>query len=277
MKPFFVTEAANGYGNTIEVTKKLYEIQSKFQKIEIYETVKLGRLLLLDGIIQLTSFDEFAYHEMMANLPFYACPEPRRALVIGGGDGGVLRELSKHSELEIIDICEIDNEVIEAAKIYLPETAVGFNDPRVQIHIADGSEFIRNRTNYYDIIIVDSTDPCGPGEPLFGREFYQQLTKTLRYGGVITTQAESPYLLPKIVARLMNISRKLFSYAGYATIMVPTYPTGLIGACVASNDVDVTKPNRKVEPEMETKLRYYNTQLHSAAFVQPLFSRRLWE
>ena len=144
----WVTEAANGYGQTIEVDKCLCSRQSKFQKIEIFETVKLGHLLLLDGIIQLTDSDEFVYHEMLANLPFYAhAGAPRRALVIGGGDGGILRELGRHPELEQIDICEIDGEVIAAAKEFLPRTACGYDDPRVTVYVADGSEFIRERRN----------------------------------------------------------------------------------------------------------------------------------
>lgn len=273
----WITEAAHGYGNTIEVTRELFRCESKFQKIEIYETTKLGRLLLLDGIIQLTYSDEFAYHEMMANLPFYAHGNPRRALVIGGGDGGVLRELGRHPELEVIDICEIDAEVIRAAREFLPQTACGFDDPRVVIHIADGSEFVRGRIGYYDIIIVDSTDPAGPGEPLFNADFYAGLKQALRPGGVIATQAESPFLLPEIVGRLNRIARQVFRRVGYASIQVPTYPTGMIGACVASDEVDVEQPARPVEPELAGQLRYYTTRLHSAAFAVPAFVGRLFD
>ena len=165
MSEKWVTEAAHGYGNTIRVTKELFRAKSEFQTIEIYETEKLGKLLLLDGIIQLTSYDEFAYQEMMANLPFYAHPAPETALVIGGGDGGVLRELGRHRELRSLDICEIDAAVIDAAKRFLPELACGFDDPRVAVHIADGSVFIREHVESYDLIVVDSTDPGGPGAP----------------------------------------------------------------------------------------------------------------
>ena len=276
MADFWVTEAMNGFGMTVQVKREICKRQSKFQKIELYETGKLGKLLLLDGIIQLTNFDEFAYHEMLANLPFYAHQNPpRRALVIGGGDGGVLRELGKHPELETIDLCEIDEEVIRVAREFLPEIACGFDDPRVAVHIADGSEFIREKNAFYDIIIVDSTDPGGPGTPLFGEEFYRNMKRALRPGGVIATQAESPYLLPEIVACLHRAARANFRSVGYASILVPTYPTGTIGACVAGDVDDVTRPTRPVSPELAAKLRYYNSEIHSAAFQNPNFVREL--
>ena len=272
----WVTEVGGGYGQTIEVRECLLTKQSKFQKIEIYDTVKLGRLLLLDGIIQLTDSDEFVYHEMLANLPFYAhAGVPRRALVIGGGDGGVLRELGRHPELETLDICEIDGEVVAAAREFLPGTACGYDDPRVNVHIADGSEFIRGREAEYDLIIVDSTDPGGPGAPLFGAEFYANLKRALRPGGVIATQSESPFLLPDVVRQLNRAARSVFKYVGYAAFAVPTYPTGLIGVCVASDGREVETPERELPADLEKTLRYYNSAVHAASFVRPGFVRRL--
>lgn len=271
MADFWVTEAMNGFGMTVQVEAELCRRQSKYQKIELYQTKKLGRLLLLDGIIQLTDFDEFAYHEMLANLPMFAHDNPRRALVIGGGDGGVLRELGRHPELETIDICEIDEEVINVAREFLPEISCGYDDPRVRVHIADGSEFVKDKPESYDVIIVDSTDPGGPGAPLFGEAFYRDMKRALRPGGVIATQAESPYLLPEIVARLNAVSKRIFRSTGYASIMVPTYPTGMIGACVAGDREDVRIPARPVPPELARQLRYYNTELHRAAFTTPNF------
>ena len=272
----WITEAANGYGQTIEVKECLCSRQSKFQKIEIFETVKLGRLLLLDGIIQLTDSDEFVYHEMLANLPFYAhVGVPRRALVIGGGDGGVLRELGRHPELEKIDICEIDAEVIAAAKEFLPRTACGYDDPRVTVFVADGSEFIREHKGEYDLVIVDSTDPGGPGEPLFGAEFYANLNKALRPGGVIATQSESPFLLPEVVRNLNVAAKRNFRYVAYAGFAVPTYPTGMIGACVASDGREVTTPDRPLPPDLAKVLRYYTSEVHAAAFTLPGFVKDL--
>ena len=273
-KNFWVTEVGNGYGQTIEVKEKLCEKQSKFQKIEVYETCRLGRLLLLDGIIQLTYADEFAYQEMMANLPYYAHGNPERILVIGGGDGGVLRELSRHKEPKVLDLCDIDEEVIKTAKKFLPEMACGFDDPRVNIHIADGSEFIREKEGYYDLVIVDSTDPGGPGAPLFGAQFYADLKKALRPGGVVGTQAESPWLLPEVVKSLINAARSNFKNVDYAAISVPTYPTGMIACCVASDDKKLTGPAAVPDEKLQDMLRYYNEDTHRAAFAKPEFVRR---
>lgn len=274
----WVSEVNEGWGLTVNTTRKLLDRQTPYQHIEIYETVNLGKLLMLDGIVQLTGFDEFAYHEMMANLPFYSCAHlPRRALVIGGGDGGVLRELGRHSELESIEICEIDEEVIRAAKEFLPETACGYDDSRVTVHIGDGSCFVKEHAQTYDIIIVDSTDPAGPGEPLFGEAFYRSLKNALTPGGVIATQAESYFLLPDIAKRVVKFAGDLFKSHGFAQLHVPTYPTGVIGCCVASDEGDVRIPKRVPSPELQKSLRYYTPEIHQGAFMLPGFARELFE
>ena len=274
----WVSEVNAGWGLTVKVKKQLCDIQSAYQHIEIFETVNLGHLLMLDGIVQLTSYDEFAYHEMMANLPFYACAHaPRRALVIGGGDGGVLRELCRHKELEAIDICEIDAEVIKAAKEFLPETSCGYDDPRVTIHVGDGSIFIAEHPDTYDIIIVDSTDPGGPGEPLFGEAFYKDLKRALKQGGAIGTQAESYYLLPEIAQRVVKFGKSIFKSCGFAQINVPTYPTGVIGCCVCSDEKDVTLPRENPGDEVQNQLRYYTPEVHKSAFRLPLFAENLFK
>ena len=273
----WINEVANGYGTTIEITRHLFSKKSAFQQIDLYETRKLGKLLMLDGIIQLTSFDEFAYHEMMAHLPFYTHPCPEKTLVIGGGDGGVLRELTRHPELKELHICEIDADVIEACRRFLPETACGYDDERVRIHIGDGSQFVREHKGEFDIIIVDSTDPGGPGEPLFGEAFYLDLKAALRPGGVIASQSESPWLLPDIVLRLNTITRKLFKYADYAVMQVPTYPTGQIGMCVASDARDVRLQAAEPSEALQKELRYYNPEVRSGAFAHPRFVQELLE
>ena len=268
-------EAGTGYGQCIKFKEKLFEKQTPFQKIEIFETCELGKLLMLDGIIQLTSYDEFAYQEMMAHLPYYAHGNPEKVLVIGGGDGGVLRELARHPGIKTLDICEIDADVIDAAKKFLPELSCGYNDPRVNINIADGSCFIQKKPEYYDLIIVDSTDPGGPGAPLFTADFYANLKRALRPGGVAATQAESPWLLPDVVKQLLDASRSNFNFADYGAISVPTYPTGMIGVCIASDTKDVRTPAREVEPEIASQLRYYNADIHRSAFAMPNFVKNL--
>ena len=271
----WVTEAANGFGTTIEIKEELYVAQSDYQKIEIYDTYKVGKIMLLDGIIQLTEYDEFAYQEMMAHLPLFSHPAPERVLVIGGGDGGVLREIARHAGVRLIDICEIDRMVIDACRKYLPSLACGYDDPRVNIHVADGNEFVRDRQGYYDVIIVDSTDPVGPGEVHFGEEFYLRMKRSLRPGGVIASQSESLFLHPAIVKRLLSIAGKLFLHSGYAISYVPTYPTGSIGVCVASDGREVRQPVRRPDAALQSQLRYYTPELHTASFVLPYFGEQL--
>lgn len=268
----WIKEAANGFGLTLEIAEILEHRETPFQTIDVYQTTGKGKLLMLNGIIQLTSWDEFCYHEMMAHTVMCACGNaPEKVLVVGGGDGGVLRELAKYPSVKQLDICEIDAEVIEVSKKYLPETAVSYNDPKVRVHIADGSEFIKQFEAEYDAIIVDSTDPGGPGEPLFGVEFYRNMRRALKEGGVIGSQSESPFLLPDVVKSLQNISRECFEYSAYGMFYVPTYPTGNIGICVGGAGVDPVVC-RRTPPE---GLRYYNPEIHQAAFVLPQFVREL--
>lgn len=269
------TEAKNGFGLTVEITEHLCHRETPFQVIDIYETTKVGRMMTLDGIIQSTEFDEFAYQEMLAHLPLFAHMTPRKVLVIGGGDGGVLREIAKHELVESMDLCEIDEAVIECSQEFLPHLACGYNDPRVNVHIADGSKFIRQHPAAYDVIIVDSTDPGGPGEPLFDAPFYADLKRALRPGGIIATQSESIYLFPDIAGRISRFARANFRYSGYASILVPTYPTGMIGAAVACDIRDIRIPARPVPPDM--KLRYYNSAIHTGSFALPTFAESFIE
>ncbi|MDD3154880.1 MAG: polyamine aminopropyltransferase [Victivallaceae bacterium] len=276
-KPYWVKEAANGFGLTVEVREHLWSEKTPYQQIDLYETTKVGRMLMLDGIIQLTEFDEFAYQEMMAHPAMFACENPENVLVIGGGDGGVLREIAKHRAVRHMDICEIDERVIAVSRKFLPTLSCGFDDPRVQIHIADGSSFLKDKANCYDVIIVDSTDPGGPGAPLFNADFYQDLSKALRPGGVVATQAESPYLLPDVVRKLYDSAKANFAYVSYGMIFVPTYPTGTIAVCLAGKDHRVDVPCRPVPEEVQKALRYYQESLHHAAFSMPYFVSKLLE
>lgn len=274
---FWVSETGGGYGNTVEVTARLYEYQSEFQKIEIFETRKLGRMLMLDGIIQLTEFDEFAYQEMMAHPALFAHRAPRRVLIVGGGDGGVAREVARHPEVERIDLCEIDAAVVEAAKRFLPSLACGFDDPRMHLHIGDGVRFVREHPDEFDVIIVDSTDPVGPGEALFGEAFYRDAGRALKPGGVICSQAESIYLFPEIVQRLYRLTGKLFRHHGYGMIAVPTYPTGTIGFFMGSHSAPVDRPVRPAPESLARELRYYTPEIHRAAFQLPAFAARWFQ
>ena len=273
----YVSEIDQGFGNTVEITGILCNIKSRYQRIKIYETANLGRLLMLDDIIQLTEFDEYAYQEMMTHPALLVHPNPEKVLIIGGGDGGVAREVARHKTVKHIDQCEIDGEVVELCRKYIPSTACGFDDKRMHLTIGDGLEFVKQRKNEYDVIIVDSTDPIGPGEVLFGREFYESVHAALKADGVVASQSESIFLYPDIVKRLYGFTRELFKYNGYAFIAVPTYPAGSIGVCVASKANPVKKPLRQMDEDLKNVLKYYTPEIHEAAFVLPAFTKPWFE
>lgn len=264
-----------GRALSIKIKEQLYSVKSEYQQIDIYETTNCGKMLVLDNIIQCTESDEFAYQEMLTHIPMFAHPNPKKILVIGGGDGGVLREIARHNTVEVIDICEIDEEVIKASKKFIPSMSCGFDDSRVTVHIADGSEFIKNRQGYYDVIIVDSSDPIGPGEALFQEPFYIAMKTALNDSGIIATQGESFFLHQEVVKDLMKIVKGLFPITGYSYMLVPTYPGGNIGICIASNKYQVELPNREIEESFQKKLKYYSEKIHKASFVLPYFGEQM--
>lgn len=264
-----------GVALSLEIMETLYSKKSKFQQIDLYQTRHHGKMLVLDGIIQLTEFDEFTYQEMLAHVPLFAHPDPKNILVIGGGDGGILREIGRHDLVESIDFCEIDEDVIRVAKEFLPQLACGFDDPRVVVHIGDGNAFVNNKTNAYDVIIVDSSDPIGPGEVLFQKPFYQGLKNALKPGGIIATQGESIFMHQEWVVTLAGITRELFPVQAYANIQVPTYPGGNIGICMGSLGPDLVRPARQISQSLQTQLKYYTPAVHSAAFVLPYFAEQM--
>lgn len=266
-----------GIAISLKVDELLYSKKSRFQQIDLYQTRSHGRMLVLDGIIQLTERDEFSYQEMMAHLPLFSHPHPEHVLVIGGGDGGVLREINRHNDVCCIDFCEIDEEVITVSKQFLPALACGFDDPRVCVHIKDGAAFVREHPNCYDVIIVDSSDPVGPGEVLFENQFYQDLKHALKAGGLIATQGESFFLHPDWVEKLMGITRSLFPIHAYANILVPTYTGGHIGMCLGSLGPKLVAPARPVPQVLQSQLKYYSPGMHSAAFVLPYFAEKMLE
>ncbi|THB80139.1 MAG: polyamine aminopropyltransferase [Desulfobacteraceae bacterium] len=266
-----------GMALSVEIEKTLVSTASPYQQIDLYQTRSYGKMLVLDGIIQLTERDEFAYHEMMAHVPLFAHPCPERVLVIGGGDGGTLREAARHKEIRILDICEIDGMVIDISKQYLPEVACGFDDPRVCVHIRDGNLFLDEHPDTYDVIIVDSSDPIGPGEALFEKPFYEKLKRALKPGGLVAAQGESVFIHQETVSRLFSIVKSLFDTRAYASITVPSYPGGTIGICLGSLGVALTQPSRTIPDAMQKHLKYYSEQVHKAAFALPRFAKTLLE
>jgi len=251
----------------------LFEGKSDFQDVAVFKSKTYGTVLALDGVIQLTERDEFAYQEMIVHLPMCAHPNPKKVLIIGGGDGGVLREVCKHDSVEVVEMCEIDKMVPELSKKYLPTVSTHFDDPRLRLHIGDGCKFLDTKEAEYDVIIVDSSDPIGPAEVLFEKPFYRSMRKALRDGGIVCTQAECLWLHLDIIKNLLDQSKELYKTAEYAFTTIPTYPSGQIGfvLCSLRDDFTASVPQRKLSSD---KLRYYNEQVHAAAFVLPEFARK---
>ncbi|KAL6525410.1 hypothetical protein OROHE_015717 [Orobanche hederae] len=213
--------------HSLKVEKILFKGKSDFQNILVFQSSSYGKVLVLDGVIQLTERDECAYQEMITHLPLSSIPNPKKILVIGGGDGGVLREVSRHSSIEKIDICEIDKMVVDVSKQFFPRVAVGYDDPRVTLHIGDGVAFLKAvPEGTYDAVIVDSSDPIGPAQELFEKPFFESVAKALRPGGVLCTQAESIWLHMHIIEDIVANCCQIFKGSvDYAWTSVPTYPS----------------------------------------------------
>jgi spermidine synthase len=267
-----------GHSFTLRVKIKgvLYNARSQYQEITILETEKLGRMLVIDGITMLTEWDEFAYHEMIAHVPLLVHPRPSRVLVIGGGDGGTVREVLKHPEVEIIHLCEIDEEVVAACRRYLPSLASSLEDPKVKIFYEDGARFVTQHPDSYDIIIVDSTDPIGPGQILFQREFYENLKKALSRDGIAITQCESIFLHQNVIRGVFSFAQELFPQLGYYYTLVPTYPSGVIGFFFCSLKRNPLQDLEAARAEGLKDLKYYTPRIHLSAFVMPRFAEHLF-
>jgi len=265
-----------GQAMTLKVKEVITVEKSKFQDVLVFESSNYGNVLVLDGVIQATERDEFSYQEMITHLAMNSHPNPEKVLVIGGGDGGVLREVVKHSTVKEATLCDIDEAVIRLSKKYLPSMAVGFQHPAVKVHIGDGFEFLKEYKNTFDVIITDSSDPEGPAESLFKEPYFKLLSEALRDGGVITTQAECQWLHLDIIKDVKKACLSVFPVAEYAYTTIPTYPAGQIGFMVCCKDAsrDVSNPIRSWDEKEEEKLcRYYNKEIHRAAFVLPTWVR----
>ncbi len=259
---------------SMKVDRQIYSGKSEFQRIDIFDSLEFGRVLVLDGYTMLTEKDEFMYHEMIVHVPLCAHPNARKALVIGGGDGGSVRELVRYKDLDHIDLVEIDEEVVDACRKYLPQTAGKLDDPRVHIHYEDGLKFIRHHEDEYDVIIVDSTDPFGPGEGLFTREFYGNCFRALKEDGIMVNQHESPFY--QETAHAMQRAHKRivnsFPLARVYQVHIPTYPSGHWLFGFASKKYHPVKGVDWARWEsLGIKTRYYNTKLHAASFALPTY------
>ncbi len=254
----------------IRINRTVERFASPFQTIEILETAPFGKMLVLDGVVMCTEWDESSYHEMIAHVPLSTHAAPRDVLIIGGGDGGTAREVLKHDSVRRIDLCEIDPDVVRLCRKHLPTLASSFDDPRVTVYAEDGAAFVAARPNEYDVIIVDSSDPIGPAEVLFSKQFYTALRSGLREDGIAVTQSESIFYHEDTVAQLVSYARSLFPVWGYYTTMVPTYPSGTIGFTLCSKGRNpVTGFDRERTAAFADTLSYYTPKMHTASFSLP--------
>ncbi len=254
-----------------EVDMVLYSGQSEFQKIEVAHSLEYGNMLVLDGVFQTSEREEFVYHEMISHVPLFLHPNPEKVLIIGGGDGGVARECVRHDCVKSVTMVEIDGKVVELAKEFLPTISAAMirQDPKLTVKIGDGIGFMAAAENEFDVIIVDCSDPIGPGEGLFTEEFYKNTLKALKPDGLFVQQTESPVMHQPLVKKVFGYVNSHFPIARLYTAYIPLYPTGMHCFTIGSKKYDPLTWKANRERNFDTK--YYNEEIQTAAFALPNF------
>lgn len=261
---------------SFEIDSVLYSARSPYQKIDVVESDAFGRMLLLDDMIMLTEKDEFIYHEMIAHVPLFVHPRPEQVLIIGGGDGGTIRECLKHPGVKQIDLVEIDEMVTQVCLQYIPSVAGEILSKRVKTLFRDGVEYVKNTAKRYDVILIDSTDPVSVGEGLFTTEFYRDCYRILKDDGILVNQSESPAWQSKTVAKITAKLQAVFENVFYYQASIPTYPSGQWLFGFAAKKYHPQKDFRQARyDEYRLLLKYYNDGVHLAAFALPTFIREL--
>ncbi|MDU2065424.1 MAG: polyamine aminopropyltransferase [Sporomusaceae bacterium] len=257
------------------IRETLFTGKSQFQEVLVLDSFEFGRMLVLDGVFQTSIFDEYIYHEMIAHVPLALHPNPEKVLVIGGGDGGCVREVVKQPQVKQVKMVEIDGLVVEVAKKYLPEisSAMIENHPKLDLTIGDGIEHMKHAKNEYDVIIVDCSDPIGPGEGLFTHEFYQDVYQALKEDGLFVQQTESPFYHQALIRRLTQDIRSLFPITEMYLAQIPLYPGGMHSFTIGSKRYASTAVEFAKIPDLP--YRYYNKEIQQSAFVLPNFIREL--
>jgi len=266
-----------GFGIAIKAGKVLFSKQSDFQKVEVFETESdLGRVLTLDDLMMTTEGDEYHYHEMIAHIPMMMHKNPETVLVIGGGDGGTIREVLKHKTVKKAVLAEIDGMVIDACKEFLPTISCKLDDERVDIQVVDAIDFIKDKKNEYDIVLIDSTDPMGPGEGLFTDEFYTNVKNSLKSGGIMVAQSESPFAQKESVKKMYVQLKKVFPICSTYTSNIPTYPGGYWAWAFCSKDVKPLEyfAQDRYEDIVKT-CKIYNKDYHYARFALPNYLKEI--
>ncbi|MEZ4386963.1 MAG: polyamine aminopropyltransferase [Candidatus Krumholzibacteriia bacterium] len=262
------------HGVMFRVEKVLFRGKSEFQTVEVVETAAHGRMLLNDGLIMVSERDECVYHEMIAHVPLLSHPDPHRVLVIGGGDGGTVRECLKHPSVEHVHLVEIDAMVVDACREHIPATAGCLADPRVKVSIADGVAFVNETTERYDVVLVDSTDPVGMAAPLFGPEFYGDVARVLTDEGIVVSQCENPWYEAEAQRALLDILRDVFEVTEIYNYHNLTYPGGLWSFSFASKGPRPAKAPDAQRVDALGQLKWWTPALQQACFALPAFQRR---
>lgn len=254
---------------SLRIKETLYTGKSAFQDVAVVESEQYGRMLILDGVFQTSTADEFIYHEMIAHVPLFIHPQPKNVLIIGGGDGGTAREALKHEAVEKLEMVEIDGLVVELSKKYLPtiSTVLNSGHPKFTLKIDDGIKHMKNAKNKYDVIIIDCSDPVGPGQGLFKPEFYQDVYAALREDGLFVQQTESPFLHRELIKYLYKEISSLFPIAEIYTANIPLYPSGYHCFTIGSKKYHPLAVDTEKLPEIAT--RYYNREIQKSCFALP--------
>lgn len=269
MELWYTEKQTESFGITAKITKTYVDEQTDFQKLDMIETEEFGTMLVLDGMVMTTVKDEFVYHEMVAHPILFTHPNPEHVLVVGGGDGGVIREIMKHPKVKKAVLVDIDGKVIEYSKKYLPTIACELENPRVEVQVNDGFMHIHDHKNTYDVIMVDSTEPVGPAANLFSRGFYQGIYEALKEDGIFVAQTDNPWFKADLIQSVNRDVKEVFPIVRVYGANIPTYPSGLWTFTMGSKKYDPLLVDETAIPDIDTK--YYTPSLHKAAFVLPKF------
>jgi spermidine synthase len=272
-----------GFRARLKAERVLFDSETEHQHLIIFETPDFGRVMMLDGVVQLSTKDEFVYHEMMSHVPLFAHGRVAKALIVGGGDGGVLREALRHPGLESVTLCEIDRSVIDLCQEHFPQVSAGaYDDPRTKIVIADGTKFVAETDERFDVIMIDSTDPIGPGAVLFTKEFYADCRRALADGGVLVSQNGIPFLQAGELKQSVGYFRELFEDAFAYLATTPSYFGGPMSFGWATDDGELRQHKRRKIERRYAKAgsfptRYWRPDVQLAAFALPTYVRELVE
>ena len=285
MEAWFFENQTGNFGIKIRIKSVLFHEFSDYQEITVYDTPEFGKVLVLDKAVMFAEKNEFVYHEMLALVPLFSHKNPERILIIGGGDGGVVRECLKNPFVKHIDLVEIDKKVVDVSKEFFPEIACRLEDERVRVLAEDGIEFVKRinaggrEDEKYDVILVDSTDPVGPAEGLFRRDFYEAASGALKDGGIFTAQTESPFFNGNLIKDVGRIIKEIYAGTSLYCASIPVYPSGLWSFTAGSKKYDTKVINESYKDfdfgRLEADLKYYSPEIHSSSFILPNFIKEI--